>query len=45
MFKETFEQILNHILPALGGVKPNLGLRVEHCEEREMQSLALARLA
>ncbi len=29
-FKMTPEQVLNHLLPAIAGVKPNLNLRVEH---------------
>ena len=29
-FRMTAEQVLNHILPALAGVKPNIILRVEH---------------
>ena len=26
----TAEQVLNHVLPALAGVKPNLTIKVEH---------------
>lgn len=26
----TAEQVLNHLLPALAGVKPNVGVKVEH---------------
>ena len=29
-FKMTAEQVLNHLLPTIAGVKPNLNLRVEH---------------
>ena len=29
-FRMTAEQILNHILPALSGIKPNLTIKVEH---------------
>lgn len=29
-FRMTAEQVLNHILPAFAGVKPNLMVRVEH---------------
>ena len=29
-FRMTAEQVLNHILPALAGVKPNLTIMVEH---------------
>jgi hypothetical protein len=31
-FKATAEQVLNHLLPALAGVKPNLIVKVEHHE-------------
>ena len=31
-FRATAEQILNHVLPALAGVKANVTLRVEHHE-------------
>jgi hypothetical protein len=33
-FRMTAEQVLNHLLPALAGIKPNLGVTVEH---REME--------
>ena len=29
-FRMTAEQVLNHLLPALAGVKPNLIVRVDH---------------
>ncbi len=29
-FSATAEQVLNHLLPALAGVKPNVKVRVEH---------------
>jgi hypothetical protein len=29
-FRATAEQVLNHVLPALAGVKPNVLIRVEH---------------
>ena len=29
-FRMTSEQVLNHILPAIAGVKPNLIIKVEH---------------
>jgi len=32
IFPATAEQVLNHVLPALAGVKPNLTVRVEHHE-------------
>ena len=32
-FKTTAEQVLNHLLPAVAGVKKNLILKVEHDEK------------
>jgi len=29
-FKMTAEQVLNHILPAMSGIKPNLFIKIEH---------------
>jgi hypothetical protein len=29
-FRMTAEQVLNHLLPAFAGVKPNLTVKVEH---------------
>ncbi len=29
-FRMTAEQVLNHLLPALAGLKPNLNLKIEH---------------
>jgi len=29
-FRMTAEQLLNHLLPALAGIKPNLTVKVEH---------------
>ncbi|HEY6168420.1 MAG TPA: hypothetical protein VI454_10300 [Verrucomicrobiae bacterium] len=29
-FRATAEQVLNHVLPALAGLKPNLAIKVEH---------------
>jgi hypothetical protein len=31
-FRMTAEQVLNHILPALAGIKPNVTIDVEHHE-------------
>jgi hypothetical protein len=31
-FRATAEQVLNHVLPALAGVKPNLTVKVDHQE-------------
>ncbi len=32
-FKATAEQVLNHILPALAGLKPCVSIKVEHFED------------
>lgn len=32
-FRMTAEQVLNHLLPAVAGVKKNLILKVEHKDE------------
>lgn len=32
-FRMTAEQVLNHLLPALAGVKPNLTVTVRHFDE------------
>jgi hypothetical protein len=29
-FRMSAEQVLNHLLPALAGIKPNLRVKVEH---------------
>jgi hypothetical protein len=29
-FRATAEQVLNHILPVLSGIKPNLSIKVEY---------------
>jgi len=29
-FRMTAEQVLNHVLPALAGIKPNVTIQVEH---------------
>ena len=31
-FRCTAEQVLNHVLPAVAGVKPNVAIKVEHHE-------------
>ena len=31
-FRMTAEQVLNHLLPAVSGVKPNVIIKVEHHE-------------
>lgn len=33
-FRATAEQVLNHVLPAVAGIKPNVFIRVEHHEHR-----------
>jgi hypothetical protein len=33
-FRMTAEQVLNHLLPALSGIKPNLLLKIEHKEKK-----------
>ena len=33
-FRMTAEQILNHVLPAVAGVKPNLTITVERRDDR-----------
>jgi hypothetical protein len=34
-FRATAEQVLNHVLPALAGIKPNLTVTVEHHDQSE----------
>jgi len=36
-FRMTAEQVLNHVLPALAGIKPNVAIKVEH-HDRLLQS-------
>lgn len=36
-FRMTAEQVLNHLLPAIAGVKPNLILKVEHTGSEKRQ--------
>lgn len=31
-YRMTAEQVLNHLLPALSGIKPNVLIKVEHCD-------------
>ena len=35
-FKATAEQVLNHVLPAIAGTKPGVGITVEHFEDRAL---------
>ena len=37
-FRMTAEQVLNHLLPAIGEVKPNIILRVEHHESENNEN-------
>jgi hypothetical protein len=37
-FRATAEQVLNHVLPAVAGVKPNVTIRVEHHEPSHASS-------
>ena len=32
-FRATAEQVLNHVLPALAGIKPSIRIQVEHYED------------
>ena len=32
-FRATAEQVLNHLLPALAGIKPNVTVKVEHHDD------------
>ena len=32
-FRMTAEQVLNHLLPAVAGIKPNVIVKVEHHEK------------
>jgi hypothetical protein len=32
-FRITAEQVLNHILPAIAGIKPNVTVKVEHHDD------------
>lgn len=34
-FRMTAEQVLNHLLPAFAGVKPNLTVKVEHKDQTD----------
>jgi hypothetical protein len=33
-FRMTAEQVLNHVLPAIAGIKPNVTIKVEHHERQ-----------
>lgn len=34
IFRMTAEQVLNHLLPAVAGVKPNVLVKVEHKKDK-----------
>jgi hypothetical protein len=38
-FKATPEQILNHVLPAIAGIKPDVTIEVEHYDDPEQRVL------
>jgi hypothetical protein len=42
-FRATAEQVLNHVLPALAGLKPNVAIKVEHHEAPRPQRPAPSR--
>jgi hypothetical protein len=44
-FPMTAEQVLNHLLPAIAGVKPNLILKVEHREKPSANPKGVASLS
>jgi len=39
-FRATAEQVLNHVLPVLAGIKPSLTINVEHHEGRKKATLS-----
>jgi deoxyribose-phosphate aldolase len=43
-FKATAEQVLNHLLPALAGIKPQVSARVDHVEVSDATARTLERL-
>ena len=43
-FKATGEQVLNHLLPALAGVKPKVSVNVEHRDLSESAARELDKL-
>ncbi|MDW5564244.1 MAG: hypothetical protein SA339_13600 [Methanomassiliicoccus sp.] len=42
-YDATAEQVLNHLLPAVAGIKPNVTIEVEHYEDPEKRVLPVAR--
>ncbi len=43
-FKATAEQVLNHLLPALTGIKPTVSVNVEHADTSAAAARMLALL-
>ena len=43
-FRATPEQVLNHLLPALAGVKPRVSVSVQHCDLDETTARILETL-
>ena len=43
LFRATAEQVLNHLLPALAGVKPGLIVAVEHVPKKKKKKKKKAR--
>lgn len=37
-FKMTAEQLLNHLLPAIAGIKPGLTWKVEYKQDKELKT-------
>jgi hypothetical protein len=38
-FRATAEQVLNHVLPAVAGLKPNVTIKVKHKEKGRSRSM------
>ena len=41
-FRATAEQVLNHLLPALAGIKPNVTVQVEYCPAQTHRAKEIA---
>jgi hypothetical protein len=39
-FPATAEQILNHVLPSVAGIKPNVNIKVEHYDDPAQRIIA-----
>jgi len=44
-FRMTAEQVLNHVLPAMAGIKPNLTIKVEHRSPEMKQRTSVTSLS